>query len=303
MDAGGEHIHHLVIGQEGAHGVVAAAEGLADGDAVGADALVLEGEELARAAQAGLDLIQHQEAVVLVGDLAQALEEALGWDDDAALALDGLHEDGAGVLGHGLLHGLQVAVGHDDEAGGEGAEAAGAVGIGAEAHDGGGAAVEVAVGHDDLGLAVLDALLVVAPLAHGLQCSFHRLGPAVHHQGLLEARQLAELLEEWRELVVAEGAAGEGQGLDLGDHGLADLRVVVALVHGRVGGQEVHVLLAVHIGEVDAFALGADHIERVVVVGAVLVLLLDEGFGPGGSGHGISERKRDGGGHGGKGPF
>ncbi len=136
--------------------------------------------------------------------------------------------------------------------------------------------MEVAIGHDDLGLGILDLLHVVGPLADGLESRFYGLGAAVHEQGLVEARQLAELFQERRELIVAEGAASEGQLLHLVDHGLADARVVVALVHGGVGGQEIHVLLALHIREVDTLALGADHVQGVVVVGSVMVFLIDE---------------------------
>ena len=63
------------------------------------------------------------------------------------------------------------------------------------------------------------------------------------------------------------------------DHRLGDPRVVVPLVHGGVGGEEVHVPLPVHVREPDPLALRADDVEGVVVVGAVAVLLLDEGPG------------------------
>ena len=48
MAAGVEHAHHAVVGQEGADRQQAAAQGLAQDQPVGPDALVLEGEPLAR---------------------------------------------------------------------------------------------------------------------------------------------------------------------------------------------------------------------------------------------------------------
>ncbi|OQA29942.1 MAG: hypothetical protein BWY56_02608 [Acidobacteria bacterium ADurb.Bin340] len=288
MDAWGEDIHDLAGGQEGAHGVEPAAEGLADGHAIGADALVLEGEELAGAAQARLDFIQHQQAAVAVRQFPQALEEAVGRDQHPGFALDGFHEDGGGVGGEGRLHSLQVAVGHDAEARGEGPEAALAVGIRAEPHDGGGAAVEVALGHDDLGLGIGNALHVVGPLADGLEGRLHGLRAAVHEEGLVEAREPRELLQQGRELVVAEGTAGEGQALALGDHGLGDAGVIVALVHGGVGRQEIHVAPALHILQPHAFAAGGHHVQGMIIAGSVGVLLIDEGLAPGrGIGHGV----------------
>ena len=73
---GREDVHHLAGRQERRDGVEAARERLADGDRVGPDALVLEGEQLPGAAQARLDLVQHQQDAVRVAQLAQPLQEA-----------------------------------------------------------------------------------------------------------------------------------------------------------------------------------------------------------------------------------
>ena len=221
---------------------------------------MLERKQLACAAQARLDLVEDQEHVIGGAEFAQALEIALGWDHDAGLALDGLHEHSASVGGDGGLHGLQAAVFDDGESWGEGAEAAGAVGIRAETHDGGGATVEIAFGHDDFSLGVFDALFVVAPLAHGLEGGLNGFGAAVHEQGLLKTCQFAKFLQQHRKLVVAEGAAGERQFLHLINHGLGDARMVVPLVHRRIGRQEIHVLLAVHILEKHTLSPRADYV-------------------------------------------
>ena len=60
------------------------------------------------------------------------------------------------------------------------------------------------------------------------------------------------------------------------DQGLHDARVAVALVDGRVGRQAIQVLLPVDV--VDPHALPAldHHVERVVVVGPVLLFQFDE---------------------------
>jgi hypothetical protein len=55
-----------------------------------------------------------------------------------------------------------------------------------------------------------------------------------------------------------------------------DLRVAVALVDRRVGGEEVHVLAALDVPHPDALGAGDDDVERVVVVGAVALLEGDE---------------------------
>ena len=69
---------------------------------------------------------------------------------------------------------LDVAERDDLEARGEGAEAVAVLLLGGEADDGDGAAVEVVGADDDLGLAVRDALDLVAPLARGLDAPFRR---------------------------------------------------------------------------------------------------------------------------------
>ena len=69
-----------------------------------------------------------------------------------------------------------------------------------------------------------------------------------------------------------------------------DPRVVVALVHRRVRGEEVHVALPLDVPEVDALAPLAHDVERVVVVRAVAGLDVDEGLRLGrGRGNGHAE--------------
>ena len=58
-----EGLVHAAAGHGGGHGQVAAGEALADADDVGADAGLLDGEQRARAAEAGGDLVAHQEHV------------------------------------------------------------------------------------------------------------------------------------------------------------------------------------------------------------------------------------------------
>jgi len=58
--AGLEHVHHVALGEHARDRVEAAGERLADDRDVGPDALVLEGEELAGPAEAGLDLVADQ---------------------------------------------------------------------------------------------------------------------------------------------------------------------------------------------------------------------------------------------------
>ena len=96
--------------------------------------------------------------LVRVAERAQAGEIALGRHDDAGLALDRLDQDRGGVRRDRALHRGEIAERHRAEARRERAEAVAIVGLGREADDGGGAAVEIALGDDDLGAVGRDAL-------------------------------------------------------------------------------------------------------------------------------------------------
>ncbi len=132
-----EDAHHRLVGEDAGDRVEAARERLADDHDVGPDALVLEGEELAGAAETGLDLVDDEQCVVLLGDLAQPLAGS----PRAATTMPASPWMGstrtAATFGvHGRLDGAGVAVGEDPEAGGEGPEAVAVVRLGGEADDG-----------------------------------------------------------------------------------------------------------------------------------------------------------------------
>src|SRR6185437_11725104 len=146
-------------------GIEPAGERLADDEHVRRDALMHVGEELAGAAKAGLDLVEHEQNVVLFaggGDFAQV---AVGRDEDAGLALDGLDEEGAGLRRDGAAQRVGVTEGDDLEARGERPETLAVLLFGGEADDGDGAAVEVVGDDDDLGFAFGDAFGFITPLA------------------------------------------------------------------------------------------------------------------------------------------
>src|SRR5438128_764883 len=75
---------------------------------VGADAEVLEGEERARPADAGLHLVEAEQRAVLGGQLRRRAEETWVRGQHAALALDRLDQDQAGVWPDRRLQGGDV---------------------------------------------------------------------------------------------------------------------------------------------------------------------------------------------------
>ena len=75
--------------------------------------------------------------------------------------------------------------------------------------------MEVVGGDEDFGLALGDALDGRAPFASGLEGGLDGFGAGVHGERHLVAGELMEIAEEQGELIVAEGARGEGYFLGL----------------------------------------------------------------------------------------
>ena len=102
----------LLVGEHRADGH-AAAQALRERHDVGHDALVLEGVEGARASDAGLHLVEDQHRAGLGAEPAQLLQPAGRRDDDAALRLHGLDDDGAGLVGDRAAQRGRVAEGQE----------------------------------------------------------------------------------------------------------------------------------------------------------------------------------------------
>jgi len=234
---------------------------------------VLAGQHPPGAAEAGLHLVRDQQHAALRTDLPGRLQVAGGGDHDSRLALDRLHQERADVvvLERALQRG-HVVVGDLDQPRGVGTEAGPAVGIGAGRDDGDGAAVEVALAHHDLRLAVRDALLLVGPLAGQLEGGLDGLGTAVHGQDHVEAEQPGHVPLVLAEGVAVERAARQGQAPRLLGEGGDDLRVAVPLVDGGVGREKVVVAAALRVPDEHALSPGEDDRKGVIVVGAVLRL-------------------------------
>ena len=82
----------------------------------------LVGEQPAGTPHPALHLVQDQQEIVLVAQLAQLLEEARRRGADAALALDRLDQNGGGLLADRILDLVDLAQRHRIEAGQAGPE-------------------------------------------------------------------------------------------------------------------------------------------------------------------------------------
>ena len=100
----------------------AVAQRLGHGDDVRADPVVLETPPAAGAAEAGLDLVDHEQQVPLVAQPAHGLEVLGPGRPYATFALDRFEQYGRHFRGHRLFHGLDVLPGHMPETVREGLE-------------------------------------------------------------------------------------------------------------------------------------------------------------------------------------
>ena len=140
--------------------------------------------------------------------------------------------------------------------------------------------MEVILADDDDGSVFGDFLFLIAPFASELNRSFPRLDATVSGQHALVAEVLSHVLTEGTERVVVESARSESQTFGLLDHRVHDFRMAVALVHGGIGGQKIHVPFAFGIPKVNAFPSGQDGWNRMVIVGAETLLQI-HGLGAG----------------------
>ena len=81
----------------------AAGDALGHGDDVRDDALVVDGEPFPGAAEAGLDLVRDEDDALVLGPGGERRQEALGRDDEAALALDRFDDDRGDLVAAELL--------------------------------------------------------------------------------------------------------------------------------------------------------------------------------------------------------
>ena len=154
------------------------ASGLGQRDDVGQHLPVLVRVPAAGPAHAGLHLVEDQQQLVLVGQLAQSFQVAGRRQVDAAFALDRLDQDGTGLAIDQPGHGLEVAEGGIAEAGQQRLDALVVLRLAGGGERAEGSAMEAVEHGDDLVAAGL------AVQAGQLDGGLVRLGAAVAEEAL-----------------------------------------------------------------------------------------------------------------------
>ena len=276
MSAGGQGFGGVATGADRADGNTGA-QSLGHGAGIRLHTVVLMGKQLTGTAGADLDLVEHQQDALLIAQVTQALEELLAGGTDAALALDGLGEDGAHIVAHLLLHGLQVVELSIAEALGQGGEPLGIVDD--LLAGGGGSSQSTAVeglqhgdDHIALGMAVVHRVLTGQ-----LDLTLVGLGAGVGEEDLLEAAVLTDQLTDLNGglIIVVVGAVhhvlGAVQRLHNGG-------MVVAQSVDSDAAHEVQVLIVIQVPDPASLA-AVHHDGHSGVVAIQIFIRSSDGFG------------------------
>lgn len=120
-----------------------------------------------------------------------------------------------------------------------------------------------------------DALDLIAPLPRNLHRGFDRLRAGVHRQDHVVAEELGDILGEPRKDIVVECSRAEGQPLGLLRQGLDQLRMTMALIDGRIGGEEVQIPFPLRIPHRSATCPCKNHGQGMIVVSGVDSFVVD----------------------------
>ncbi len=125
---------------------------------------------------------------------------------------------------------------------------------------------------NDLSLVLGYSLDRIAPLPGRLHRGLNGFHSGIHRQRTFVTGDIMQEFIECRKLVVAKCPARQGDEFGLFDERFENGRVAMSLVDGRIGGQAIEIFLAVDVGHPDSLPLVYHHVERTVVMRAVLFL-------------------------------
>ncbi len=214
----------------------AAAQALGTGEDVRDHAVVHVGEQLADPAHAALDLVEDQQRVVLVAQLARPFQVGLLRRQHAALALDRFQHHGAGLVGDRRRQRFQVVVGNVGDTLELGPEAIGILRLAADVDGEQGAPVEAVAGGDDLVL--LRAVDIVGVAASQLEGRLVGLGAGVGEEHPLGEGGVHQLARQAQGRLVGEDVGNVPDALGLLGERLDQRRMRVAQGgHGDAAGE------------------------------------------------------------------
>ena len=248
--------------QGGAHGQ-AAGQPFGRGDHVRTDAVLHIGIQGAGPAVAGLNLIDHEEDILLLQERIQFFHKTGIQRNHAALALNALDEDcGDGAAGAQLFQGFQISGGEGGKAGRQGLIQLMVMRLPGGGQGGQRPAVEAVFQRDNGGTG--GPFVFRSPLAGGLDGALVGFGAGVGEEDLRHPRFQAQ---GFRQSGAGSGVVKVGHVLhavDLLFHGGDPFLIRDAEGRNGDAGSHVDILLAVHVFDEGAFS--ADDLNRKALV-------------------------------------
>ena len=218
----------------------------------------LEAQPRARAAQAGLDLVEDQHGAALVADASGGGEVPGARRDHTSFALHDLEDHTGGTVGvDGGVQRVDVVVGDLPEAGREGLEPRLFGRLPGGGEGGERAAVEAVVGRDDLELVGPSLVLTEPP--HDLESALVRLGAGVPEEHAPPAGQRLQTLGQAHLRLGVIEIRRVDQRAHLLRHGVGDLLTAVPDGADGDASEEVEVLAAVVVEQAHAVAPHEHH--------------------------------------------
>ena len=258
----GKDIGEFFRQQGGAHGQ-AAGQAFGGGNHVRTESVLHIGIHGAGTAVAGLNLIDHEEDILLLQERVQFFRKTGIQRDHAALALDAFDEDrGDGAAGAQLLQRFQIAGGEGGKAGRQGLIQLMIMILAGGGKGGQRPAVKAVFQRDDGGTG--RAFVFRGPLAGGLDGALVGLGPGIGEEDLRHPRFPAQ---GFRQPGARSGVIEVGHVLHTADlllHGGDPFIVRDAERGDGDAGPHVDILLAVHV--FDEGTLAADDFNREALV-------------------------------------
>ena len=226
-------------------------------------------EQLARAPESRLYLVEHQQHVSVVAEIADLPQVVVGRHAHAALALDRLEEHKADVRRDRRIESGDVVEGHIGDSGKQRLKSLVILRL-ARGRDGGQrAAMERVVGRNDAGSR--GAFLGPVP-PRELHTGLVRFGPAVAEEPPLRERVFREQPSQLDLRLDVVEVGHVHQRLRLLAHGLGNGRVAVSQVRHGNSCEEIQIFPAVRIPQARPFAACQRQLTRAIGVDDVLIV-------------------------------
>ena len=230
---------------------------------------MLAGEQTAGAAKPGLDLVADQKHVAGTTNPPGLRQVAGRRHNDPAFTLDRLDQECCCAGGDSGLERGDVAKRHKLESWRERTKARAVLRHGREAHNGDGAAVEIAFRRNDLGAFGRHALELIGPFARRLERSLDRLGAPIRRQCGVHPGKCACTRQKRPEPIGEIGARHSIQLSRLPRHRFDQSWMAMSETNSRVGAHHVDIATTIFVPDMDTLAAHKSDGQRLVIRRAI----------------------------------